>query len=202
MPRAGLNAEIIIDTAAAIADAGGFKAVTLAAIADRVGVKPPSLYKHIDGLDAIERGVALRGLREANARILRATLGLDGEEALVALARAYWRFSHELPGLYEATLRAPGEDESDIEEAGGILVGIVASVLEGFGLSGDDALHAVRGVRAIVHGFVSIDSAGGFGLALDVEESFLRLIRSFAHDLASMGAAPPVVKLAVAGGRR
>src|SRR5688572_24250955 len=117
MPRAGLTPDLVIDIAATIADEGGMKAVTLAAIADRVGVKPPSLYKHVEGLDAIERGVALRGLREANARILRATIGLSGEDALVALARAYWRFSHDHPGLYEATLRAAKPGETDIEEA-------------------------------------------------------------------------------------
>jgi AcrR family transcriptional regulator len=187
MPRAGLNPEIVIDAAAAIADEEGLEAVTLAAIADRLGVKPPSLYKHVDGLDAILRGVALRGLREANARIVHAIIGLAREDALVALARAYWRFSIEHRGLYAATLRAPRPGETEIEAAGGILVGVIGSVLKGFGLSGEDALHAVRGMRAIVHGFVSLEAAGGFGLALNVEESFLRLVRGFAAGLASTG---------------
>lgn len=201
MPRVGLTPDLVIDTAAMIADEGGMRAVTLAAIAERAGVKPPSLYKHVDGLDAIERGLALRGLREANVRIIRATIGLQGEEALVALAKAYWRFSYEHPGLYEATLRAPRPGETDIEEAGGILVGMVATVLEGFGLRGDDALHAVRGVRAIVHGFVSLNAAGGFGLALNVEESFVRLVRSFARGLADEPAAKAPPRRLKLGGR-
>ncbi len=187
MPRAGLNPEIVIDAAAAIADADGLEAVTLAAVAERLGVKPPSLYKHVDGLDAILRGIALRGLREANARIVHAIIGLAREDALEALARTYWRFSVEHRGLYAATLRAPKPGESEIEAAGGILVGVIGSVLKGFGLSGEDALHAVRGMRAIVHGFVSLEAVGGFGLALDIEESFLRLVRSFAIGLGTAG---------------
>jgi len=50
---------------------------------------------------------------------------------------------------------------------------------------GDDALHATRGLRAIIHGFVSLDAAGGFRLRLDIEESFDRLLGAFARDLAA-----------------
>jgi len=190
VPRVGLTAEGVIDAAAALADEQGIHAVTLAALAARLGVKPPSLYKHVAGLDAIQRGVALRGLREMNGRIIHATVGLSQEDALVALAKAYWRFSREHPGLYAATLRTTQADDREVEAAGGMFVGIVSSVLEGFGLTGSDALHAVRAVRAIVHGFVSLDSSGAFGAGTNVEDSFVRLIRTFAAGLAPAGSMP------------
>ena len=54
---------------------------------------------------------------------------------------------------------------------------------------GDDALHATRGLRAIIHGFVSLDAMGAFRLKLDLAESFDRVLAAFAGDLAARGAA-------------
>ena len=189
MPRAGLNRERVIDTAATIANADGLEAVTLARLAADLGVRPPSLYKHVDGLDGVRRGLALRGLAEANARIARATIGKARDDALFALAHAYWQFARDAPGLYAASLRAPKPGENDVAAAGEALVGTVLSVLAGYGVKGNDGLHATRGLRAIVHGFVSLDAAGGFRLKLDLDQSFDRVLAAFARDLATRGAA-------------
>lgn len=185
MPRGGLSATGIIDAAAALADEQGRDALTVRALAERLGVHPPSIYKHLDSLDAKKRGVALKGLCELNSRIIRATVGLSREEALVAFAQAYWRFSREHPGLYATTLEAVSPGDGEIGAAGGILVDVISSVLEGFRLTGNNALHASRAMRAIVHGFVSLDASGVFGTGENLEESFVRLIRNFAAGLAS-----------------
>jgi len=187
MPRAGLNTEAVVQAASAIANADGLEAVTLARLAARLGVRSPSLYKHVDGLDAIRRALAVKGLAEASARIQRATVGKARDEALLALAHAYWRFARDEPGLYAASLRAARPGENDVAAAGEALLGTVLSVLTGYGVKGNDALHATRGLRAIIHGFVSLDAAGGFRLKLDLEESFDRLLIAFAGDLARRG---------------
>jgi len=49
-------------------------------------------------------------------------------------------------------------------------------VLEGYGIEGDDAIDVTRSLRAALHGFVSLEAAGGFGLPADVDRSFDRLI--------------------------
>lgn len=184
MPRAGLTTEAVIDRAGAIADKDGLEAVTLARLAANLGVRPPSLYKHIDGLDSIRRALAVRGVAEANRRIQQATIGKARDDALFALAHAYWQFARDRPGLYEASLRAAKPGEKDVAAAAETLLGTVLSVLSGYGIKGDAALHATRGLRAIIHGFVSLDAAGGFRLKLDLRESFDRLLAAFARDLA------------------
>jgi AcrR family transcriptional regulator len=189
MPRAGLTPDAVIDAAAAIADADGLEAVTLARLAADLGVRPPSLYKHVDGLDAVRRALAVRGVAEANHRIASATVGKARDDAMFALAHAYWQFARERPGLYAASLRAARAGEKDVAAAGEALLGTVLSVLSGYGIKGDDALHATRGLRAIIHGFVSLDAAGGFRLKLDLGESFDRLLAAFAKDLAARGGA-------------
>ena len=189
MPRAGLTTDAVLGAASDLADKEGLANVTLAALAARLGVRPPSLYKHVDGLDAIHRGLAVRGLREATARCQRATVGKARDEALFAFAHAYWQFARERPGLYAASVRAAKPGENDIAAAGEALIGIVLSVLAGYGVTGDDALHATRGLRAIVHGFVSLDAMGGFRLKLDLDESLDRLLTAFTRDLATRDAA-------------
>jgi AcrR family transcriptional regulator len=187
MPRAGLSSDAVLDAAARIADADGLPAMTLARLAAELGVRPPSLYKHVDGLDAVHRGLALRGLAEAVRRCQRATIGKARDQALFAFAHAYWQFAREHPGLYAASVRAARPGENDIAAAGEALIGIVLAVLAGYGVKGDDALHATRGLRAIVHGFVQLDAMGAFRLKLDLAESFDRLLRAFAGDLAARG---------------
>ncbi len=63
------------------------------------------------------------------------------------------------------------------------VIGVVLDVLSSYGLRGDDALHAARGLRSVVHGFATLESAGGFGIPLEVDESFRRLIRTFVGGL-------------------
>jgi AcrR family transcriptional regulator len=187
MPRAGLTAEAIVDAAGAIADKNGLEAVSLARLAADLGVRSPSLYKHIGGLDAVRRALAVKGVTEANRRIAQATVGKARDDAIFALAHAYWQFARARPGLYAASLRAARPGEKDVAAAGEALLGTVLSVLSGYGVKGDDALHATRGLRAIIHGFVSLDAAGGFRLKLDLRQSFDRLLAAFARDLSSRG---------------
>lgn len=187
MPRAGLTPNTVIDAAAAVADTEGLEAVTLARLAERLNVRPPSLYKHVESLDAVRRALAVRGLAEVHARLQRAATGRAKDDALFALAHAYWRFARERPGLYAASLRAAKPGEKDVAQAGEAVIGTVLAVLAGYGVKGDDALHAIRGFRAIIHGFVSLDATGGFRLKLDLTESFDRLLAAFARDLAAHG---------------
>ena len=191
MPRAGLTPEGVLDVAGTIADADGLDAVTLARLAAELGVRPPSLYKHVESLEAVRRGLALRGIAEANRRLQLSTIGKARDDALYALADAYWRFARERPGLYAASLRAARPDENDVAVASEALLGTVLAVLSGYGVAEADALHATRGLRAIIHGFVSLDAAGGFRLKLDLEESFRRLLAAFARDLAARGRNQP-----------
>jgi Tetracyclin repressor-like, C-terminal domain len=58
-------------------------------------------------------------------------------------------------------------------------------VLRGYGLEGDDAIHAARSVRATLHGFVTLEMQDGFGIPLDLDESFKRLIKVLDRGLQS-----------------
>src|SRR5579871_2782002 len=99
MPRAGLDADAVVAAAAALADADGLEALTLAALAQRLGVRPPSLYAHVASLADLRARVATRGARELAARLQEAVAGRAGSDALAAAASAYRAFAREHPGL-------------------------------------------------------------------------------------------------------
>ncbi len=178
-PRAGLDRGTVVREAAALADAEGLEALTLARLAGQLGIRPPSLYNHVAGLEDLRRELALLGLRELTERLGRAAVGLAGEEAVGALANAYRAYALQRPGIYAASLRAPDPQDPDWQAAGERVVAIVLASFAGFGLRADDALHGVRGLRSALHGFVGLEAAGGFGLPLDLDESFQRLIRAY-----------------------
>jgi AcrR family transcriptional regulator len=185
MARAGLDSERVADAAARIADAEGLGAVTLARVAEGLGVRPPSLYNHVKGRDGLLRALALRGVRELTAALRDAAVGRSGAEALIATAHAYRAYARAHPGLYAATVAAPARDDPEHLAAAGETVDVVFAVLRGWNLQGDDAVHAARAFRSAVHGFVALEAAGGFGIPVDLDDSFERLVATLAGGLAT-----------------
>jgi AcrR family transcriptional regulator len=184
--RPGLDAGVIVRAAADLVDTDGIEALALGRLAERLGVRAPSLYNHVASLDGVRRGLALLGARELGARLARAAIGATGEEGVFALAEAYRRFAKERPGLYAATLRAPDPDDHALQEVTADLLGVVRAVLAPYGLRGAEETHAIRAWRSLVHGFVSLEITGGFGLPLDLDESFRRLIHLFIAGLSGL----------------
>jgi hypothetical protein len=62
-------------------------------------------------------------------------------------------------------------------------VDVVLAILRGYGLEGDDAIHAARAVRSALHGFVALEAGGGFGIPVDLDESYARMVRALARGL-------------------
>ena len=187
MPRMGLDAESVIDAAARLADANGLPAVTLARVAADLGVRAPSLYNHIDGRDGLRRAVALRGVRELGAALRDAAVGRSGPDALAAAAQAYRAYALAHPGRYAATVAAPNGDDPVYRAAVTETVDVVLAVLRSWELEGDDVVHAARTFRSAVHGFVAIEAAGGFGIPVDLDASFERLVATLAAGLENRG---------------
>ncbi|MGL4178035.1 MAG: TetR-like C-terminal domain-containing protein [Dermatophilaceae bacterium] len=176
MPRAGLSTDIVVARAADLADAAGLDSLTLAVLAEDCGVRVPSLYKHVGGLADLRRRVALAGLRELHALTTRAVAGRTGRQALGELATAYRAFARARPGRYTATLRAPSPDDEELLSMTDSLTGLLLDVVSDYGHQGDRAVHAARSVRSALHGFVSLEAAGGFGLPQDLDASFDALL--------------------------
>lgn len=191
MPRARLDRATVVQAAAALADREGLENTSIARVAEKLGVRSPSVYNHVDGLPALRRDLALLGLRTLAQRLTHATAGLLRGEAVAALAETYRAFALERPGLYAATLRPAPKKDRELHQSRQKVIALVLAALKSYGLDGDEALHAARGLRALVHGFVSLEALGGFGVPVELDDSFRRLVRAYSDGLEP----PPAAKI-------
>jgi AcrR family transcriptional regulator len=176
VPRVGLTGDRVVDEAAALADEVGLQGLTLSAIAARVGVAQPSLYKHVSGLPEVRRALAVRGVRELRAELLMATAGKARGDALGALADAYRSYAHEHPGLYEASVVAPEPGDAEHVQASEEILAVVTAVLAGYEIAGDRAVDAIRAIRAALHGYVTLERGGGYRMSRDLDWSYQCLV--------------------------
>jgi AcrR family transcriptional regulator len=183
-PATPLSATAVVAAAADLADADGPGALTLAGVAAHLGVRTPSLYNHVAGLDDLHRRLALLVMTELADRLRSAAVGLAGPDAVRALLRAARDYALAHPGRYGFVARAPGTvdnpaagaSDTELAQAAGQVVDVFLAGLRAYGLTGDQAVHAVRALRSAVHGFVMLETGGGFGLPQDLDDSFATLV--------------------------
>jgi AcrR family transcriptional regulator len=185
-PKIGLELTAILEAAAELANENGMQEVTLANLAKKLSIRPPSLYNHFDGLPGLRKKLAIYGLEKLYEHLSVAAIGVSGTEALLSLSKAYIGFARKHPGLYEATLMAPDPEEAEVQQAGEKIVHLTVLVLQSFQLEGDLALHAVRGLRSILHGFAALEQKGGFKMALDLDESVKIVLKAFITGMREM----------------
>ena len=82
------------------------------------------------------------------------------DDAVRSLAAAYRTWARQHPAQYPMTVRAPEPDDVEDQQASDAGLQVVYRVLAGYHLLGDDAIDATRFLRAVIHGFVSLETAG------------------------------------------
>ena len=177
MPRAGLDPAVVTACAAGLADEVGLANVTMGLLAERLGVRAPSLYKHVDGQEDLRRRVAELALTDLGDALRDALQGLAGRDALAAAARTLRAYVLEHPGRYAATVRLDATGPHDpLTAAGDRVLGSLAAVLAGYDLAPGETIHALRMLRSLLHGFAVLEAAGGFQMDTDVDDSFHWLV--------------------------
>jgi AcrR family transcriptional regulator len=181
--RAGLSKAAVVEAAAELADAAGLEEVTLATLAQRLGVRAPTLYHYVAGLAGLRRELALLALHDQARELGRAVMGRSGAEAVRALLEAYRGYIKAHPGRYAASVRAAEPSDAELAATQTEVVEMVLRALAAFHLPPDDAIHIVRIGRAMVHGFATLELAGGFGMPQEVDETFRRLLDAYLRAL-------------------
>ncbi len=172
MPAPARTSRAAIVTAAReILEADGLDALSMQAVADRVGVRAPSLYKHV-----ADRVSLLRAVTESVSRDLAAALRVDRpakdpRDDLRAIARRYRAFVQGAPvgyGLLFARLGSDALPDPAVLAALGEPIVTTTTRLVG----PDGALAAARTFVAWAHGFASLELAGGFRLGGDLDAAY------------------------------
>lgn len=145
----------IVEAALRLLETEGPAALTMRRVAARLGIKSPSLYKHVTDKDVIVGLLQQHAMHEFGTHV--AAAGPDPRA--VAAAYRSWAIAH--PHLYELATRRP------------VQRGIVGST-EGFAgaplaaaVGGDpDRMRAFLG---LAHGLVDLELNGHFGAEVDLE---------------------------------
>jgi AcrR family transcriptional regulator len=171
--KAGLDKKKIIKSAADMADKKGIANVTLKVLAEELGIKPPSLYKHFSGgLEELNKELMLYGWRSLESEITRAAIGKAKDDAIIAICYAYRNFVAKHKGLFEAMQWYNMYQSEEHLKATEGTVSILFQVLEAYGLSEEQKVHIVRMLRGFLQGFVSIESHGGYGNPTPLNDTF------------------------------
>lgn len=175
MSRAGLTPEAVTAAAAAVVDEEGVEALSMARLARDLGVRSPSLYNHVDSLDSLVREIALFALADLTEACRAALMNRTGREALLAFSHAYrhWALSH--PGTYPLTQVAHPEDPR-WEEVSRRLLDPLLALLGNPAGDAAETIHRARALRSGLHGFITLELVGGFGLEVPTDASFTRMI--------------------------
>ncbi|GGZ04337.1 TetR/AcrR family transcriptional regulator [Streptomyces poonensis] len=161
MGRAGLTPERLTLAGAELADEAGFEQVTLSALARRFDVKVASLYSHLKNSQELKTRIALFALEELADRVADAVAGRAGKDALTAFANAYRDYARAHPGRYDAA-RFRLDPQTAAASAGVRHAQMTRAILRGYDLAEPDQTHAVRMLGSVFHGYVSLETAGGF----------------------------------------
>ena len=157
-PRLGrppkINRQDVVDAAAALADEDGLAAVTIRAVAARLGVAPMTLYGHVSNADELVDLVvgATIAVAVADKRRGRRT-HRDGRGALLGFAHGLRGMLRDHPAVLDAYRRRPVQDPNGLAVTAGVVSALVAD-----GLDEDEAISTYASVYAFVIGFVSLET--------------------------------------------
>jgi len=143
----------------------GVEALTLGRVAQALGIKPPSLYKHFPSKRALEAVLIAEGMRMWAEALETAgpTLG--------DIAAAYRRFVRENPQLYRLMTDRPLPRELLPE---GLEARAAAPLMRA---AGDPDL--ARAVWAFAHGMVVLELAGRFPPDAELERAWAQAVDAF-----------------------
>ena len=154
----------ILHAARELVEQEGLEALTMRALAARVGIRAPSLYKHLPSKRELERNLVLLALDELGATLSAAAAK---NEPLDAVAAAYRRFALERPHLYRLLAeRSVAADGFELVAAAPLLK-VVGSV------------RRARATWAWLHGMVQLELAGRFEPGADLDAAWRAGLAAF-----------------------
>ncbi|MGC0421259.1 TetR/AcrR family transcriptional regulator [Embleya sp. AB8] len=197
LPRSGARAREIVAAARELLEGEGPEALSMRRIAERVGIKAPSLYKHFSDKSAVEsalvaaamtelaealEAVEAAGAAEAAGAGSGAGVGLGGD-LIGALAGAYRAYALAHPHLYRLMSGQP-LDRAALPE--GLEERTAGPLVRAVGGDGD----AARAVWGFAHGMVVLELAGRFPPDADVAGTWARGCAAFGVGLGGLKRRP------------
>ena len=168
-----LTPQDVIDAAIACLDKEGESALGVNRVARELGIKPPAIYKHLDGNAALRRAVALEIWQQFLALCRQKTAGLSAHALLQAGGLATRDFAQSYPARYRVMIQfqlQPTDPETAplIQET----LDFFKRVLQSYNLTETKLIDAMRLVNAAIYGFITVEQAGLMTLERSTDASY------------------------------
>lgn len=152
-----LTREIVIQTAADLADCEGLAQLTLARLAVVLGVRASTISHHVERLDLLRQELGVLASQQLNVRLQRAAAGKAGDDAVIAVFHAYRAYVHEHPGIFAAVTEEPWSMHPRRVASRTEYYELLDNVFAGFGLDKRNTWLAVQAFASVVLGFVRME---------------------------------------------
>lgn len=172
LPRAGLDKKSIVKAAAELANEIGYDNISLKILAEHLGVRSPSLYNHISGLDELRHELMLYGWRCISSEIISAVNGLAGYDAIYEMCREFYRFASNNKGIFNAMLWYNKYADEETLEATKLLFSMMYGLFTQINIPRWKAEHIIRTFRSFLEGFSLLVNNDSFGHSASIDESF------------------------------
>lgn len=174
---AALSRGDVLHAAIALVEEHGADALGINRVARALGIQPPSLYHHVASQEELMRQVAIEGWRQLGAALADRPKSAEPRTGIAALARNFRGFVTRHPGWYQLMSTTPlAQADPEFAPVSAAMMRDFAAALAPYGIEGVEVVHAVRMLRATLHGFVLLELGGQFGMPHPAEESFEWLI--------------------------
>ena len=164
----------VIEAAIACLEKEGESALGVNRVARELGIKPPAIYKHLDGNAALQRAVVLTIWRKYLTHCQQQTAGLsEPHELLRAGGNATRNFARNHPALYRVMMRfhlQPTDPDAAalIQDS----LGLLKKSLQLYELNDNQLIDVMRMVNAAIYGFISLEQAGLMTLGRSTDASY------------------------------
>jgi AcrR family transcriptional regulator len=152
-------------------EAGGLEAVTMQGIAERVGVRAPSLYKRFPNRAAVIAAIAGAALQDLNRRLAPLSKKSDPATGLRSVAAEFRAFAKANPRTHELLFANLPPESRPPAELNALAAAPVLELAERL-VGRDRALDAARLVTAFANGFISMELSSAFRLGGNVDEAY------------------------------
>lgn len=172
MTRAGIDKAAIIKNAAQLVNQAGMEQITMKMLADKLGIKPPSLYNHIKGLEDLKKQLMIFGWTQAKEKLLLSLAGVSGYDAIKAMCYAFYDYATENTGLFEVMLWYNKFENEEAAEATAELLAVIFRITRSLDIPDNYGFHLIRTFRGFLEGFFLLVNNGSFGHPLPITDSF------------------------------
>lgn len=147
---------LVIETASQIADEQGLNNLSLKAVAEKLNVRTPSLYNHIESLDDLLREVAHKGMRSMNEQMAHTAIGKSGDAAMKSVSVEYLNFVIEHPGVYETIQWATWHGTDETAQIFENYINILSTIISSYNFPSESTEEILNLFTGLLHGFTTL----------------------------------------------